>query len=80
MPYEMEAFVDEETDLTPLFGGGDLDTLKAFISPVSRFSSKRASKASASTLDGHYEVINGYDDAKGCVCPGSYKAQTWSLL
>jgi hypothetical protein len=66
MPYEMEAFVKEETDLSVIVRvGGDLDLLKAFISAgIPVIVEKGFEGTEFDGWMGHYEVINGYDDAK----------------
>jgi hypothetical protein len=66
MPYEMEAFVDQKTDLKAVVRvGGDLLTIKAFVSagfPV--LVEKGFEGVGFDGWMGHYEVINGYNDAK----------------
>lgn len=65
MPYEMVDFVNENTDLRALARlGGDLQMLKAFIAagfPV--LVEKGFEGVSFDGWMGHYEVINGFDDA-----------------
>lgn len=65
MPYEMAAFVEQETDLQALVRyGGDQLTLKRFIAagfPV--IVEKGFEGATFDGWMGHYEVVNGYDDA-----------------
>jgi hypothetical protein len=67
MPYEMEAFVEEQTDLQAVVRvGGDLQTLKAFIAagfPV--IVEKGFEGTGFDGWMGHYEVLSGYDDAAG---------------
>lgn len=67
MPYEMEAFVEEQTGLDAVVRvGGNLQTLKAFISaglPV--IVEKGFEGIGFDGWMGHYQVVNGYDDAKG---------------
>lgn len=67
MPYEMEAFVEQRTDLEAVVRvGGDLQTLKAFIAegfPV--IVEKGFEGVGFDGWMGHYQVVSGYDDAKG---------------
>jgi hypothetical protein len=67
MPYEMEAYVEQETDLEAVVRvGGDLQTLKAFIAeglPV--IVEKGFEGVGFDGWMGHYQVVNGYDDAEG---------------
>jgi len=66
MPYEMVAFVNEETEFNALWRvGGDLDILKRFIAagfPV--IVEKGFEGAGFEGWMGHYEVINAYDDSR----------------
>ncbi len=66
MPYEMEAFVEEETDLNAIVRvGGDLELVKAFVSAgIPVIVEKGFEGTEFDDWMGHYEVINGYDDAK----------------
>jgi tetratricopeptide (TPR) repeat protein len=65
MPYEMVDFVNEQTDLRALFRvGGDLEMLKAFVAagfPV--IVEKGFEGVGFEGWMGHYQVVNGYDDA-----------------
>lgn len=67
MPYEMEVFVEEKTDLAAVLRvGGDPEIMKAFISagfPV--VIEKGFEGTGFDGWMGHYEVLNGYDDSKG---------------
>ena len=67
MPYEMEAYVEQETDLEAVVRvGGDLQMLKAFIAkgmPV--IVEKGFEGVGFDGWMGHYQVVSGYDDAKG---------------
>lgn len=67
MPYEMEAFVEQETDLEAVVRvGGDLQMLKAFVAeglPV--IVEKGFEGVGFDGWMGHYQVVSGYDDAKG---------------
>ena len=67
MPYEMEAFVEENTDLQAIVRvGGDLALIKQFIAagfPV--IVEKGFEGPNFDGWMGHYEVVNGYDDARG---------------
>lgn len=70
MPYEMTAFVNEETDLKAISRiGGDLETIKSFIAagfPVlleTGFEDPREEVEFTGWM-GHYEVVNAYDDAE----------------
>jgi len=66
MPYEMAAFVNEQTEFNALWRvGGDLDLLKRLIAagfPV--IVEKGFEGAGFDGWMGHYEVINGYDDTR----------------
>lgn len=65
MPYEMADYVNEQTDLRALVRlGGEVDMLKALIAagfPV--IVEKGFEGPSFDGWMGHYEVVNGYDDA-----------------
>ena len=65
MPYEMELFVEEQTDLSAAVRvGGDLQLLKALISagyPV--IVEKGFEGVRFDGWMGHYQVVNGYDNA-----------------
>lgn len=67
MPYEMTAYVNQQTDLRALWRvGGDLDLLKRFIAagfPV--IVEKGFEGAGFDGWMGHYETITAYDDARG---------------
>lgn len=76
MPSEMEAFVEEMTDFQAVVRvGGDLETLKAFISagfPV--IAAKGFEGAGFTGWMGHYQVLSGYDDAsQSFIVQDSYK-------
>jgi hypothetical protein len=82
MPYEMEAFVDQHTDLQAIVRlGGDLPTLKAFISagfPV--LVEKGFEGPSFDGWMGHYEVLTGYDDGKArFTTQDSYKGPNYPV-
>lgn len=66
MPYEMVAFVNEQTEFNALWRvGGDLELLKQLIAagfPV--IVEKGFEGTGFDGWMGHYEVINGYDDAR----------------
>jgi tetratricopeptide (TPR) repeat protein len=63
-PYELEAFVEQETDLRMIVrAAGDLETLKRFIAagfPV--VIEKGFETASVEGWMGHYQLLVGYDD------------------
>jgi hypothetical protein len=65
MPYEMVAYVNEQTDLRALMRvGGDFETIKNFVAagfPV--LVEKGFEGARFDGWMGHYEVISGYDDS-----------------
>jgi len=67
MPYEMEAYVEEQTDLEAVVRvGGDLQTLKTFVAegmPV--IVEKGFEGVGFDGWMGHYQVVSGYDDVKG---------------
>ncbi len=66
MPYELAAYVEDETDLGVIVRvGGDVDTLKRFIAagfPV--LVEKGFEGEGFDGWMGHYEVLTGYDDAR----------------
>ncbi|NIM95180.1 MAG: hypothetical protein GTO18_15900 [Anaerolineales bacterium] len=66
MPYEIENFVNDETDLNILVRvGGDLDMIKSFIAagfPV--LIEKGFETPRAEGWMGHYQVLAGYDDER----------------
>lgn len=67
MPYEMEAYVEQETGLQAVVRvGGTLQDLQAFVAagfPV--IAEKGYEGPSFQGWMGHYQVVNGYDQAKG---------------
>jgi hypothetical protein len=67
MPYELENYVEGETDLEAAARvGGDLNTLKALVSAGYPVIVQRGFEGVG--LDGwmgHYQLISGYDDAAG---------------
>lgn len=67
MPYEMEAYVEQETDFEAVVRvGGDLQTLKALVAtglPV--IVEKGFEGVGFDGWMGHYQVVSGYDDSKG---------------
>ncbi|HSB89748.1 MAG TPA: C39 family peptidase [Anaerolineales bacterium] len=67
MPYELEAFVDNQTELRALVRvGGDLDRLKSLIAagfPV--MVEKGFEGPGFDGWMGHYELLTGYDDGRG---------------
>lgn len=72
MPYELEDFVIQNTELqTVMRMGGDMYTLKALINagiPVmveKGFYVPSTPQTPNEGWMGHYELVNGYDDAKG---------------
>ena len=66
MPYEMEAFVDEQTELLAVVRvGGDMQLLKAFIAsgfPV--IVEKGFEGPNFDGWMGHYQVVSGFDDSQ----------------
>lgn len=66
MPYEMEAFVDEQTELLAVVRvGGDMQLLKAFIAsgfPV--IVEKGFEGPNFDGWMGHYQVVNGFDESQ----------------
>lgn len=67
MPYEMENFVEQQTDLLAVVRmGGDLTMLKAFIASGFPVIVERGFEGVGfDGWMGHYQVVSGYDDAKG---------------
>lgn len=81
MPYELEAYVEQETDLEAVVRvGGDLTTLKALVSAGYPVIVERGFEGVG--LDGwmgHYQVISGYDDAAGSfTVQDSYKGPDYT--
>ncbi|HSQ25514.1 MAG TPA: C39 family peptidase [Anaerolineales bacterium] len=66
MPYEMEAFVDDQTELLAVVRvGGDMQILKAFIAsgfPV--IVEKGFEGPNFDGWMGHYQVVSGFDDSQ----------------
>ncbi|MFM8321566.1 MAG: C39 family peptidase [Chloroflexota bacterium] len=76
MPYEMAEYVETQTDLQAVVrAAGDLPTLKALIAsgfPV--IVEKGFEGAGFDGWMGHYEVLSGFDDARGVfIAQDSYK-------
>jgi tetratricopeptide (TPR) repeat protein len=65
MPYEMETFVEEKTDLKAIVRvGGDLELLKRFIAAGFPVLVEKGFEVPGHGWMGHYEVLSGYDDVK----------------
>jgi tetratricopeptide (TPR) repeat protein len=72
MPYELQDFVTQKTQLKLIIRlGGDLDTLKRFLAAGFPVMVEKGIDVAGENLHpetqgwmGHYEVVNGYDDAK----------------
>jgi len=82
MPGEMEAFVEELTDLQAVVRvGGESDAIKAFISagfPV--IVEKGFEGVGFTGWMGHYQVVSGYDDAsQSFIVQDSYKGPDISI-
>lgn len=85
MPYEMEAYVEEQTDLEAVIRvGGDLEIIKTFIAAgFPLLAEKGFEGVGFDGWMGHYQVVSGYDDAtatlyvqdsyKGANLPISYE-------
>jgi hypothetical protein len=76
MPYELEAFAEQQAGLDAVVRvGGDADMLKAFVAsgfPV--IVEKGFEGVGFDGWMGHYQVVTGYDDAKGIfTAQDSYK-------
>jgi len=66
MPGEMEAFVEQETDLKALVRyGGDLELLKRLIAAGFPVVIEKGYDPHDDDWMGHYLTLNGYDDAQG---------------
>jgi hypothetical protein len=67
MPYEMESFVDDQTELSAVVRvGGETQLLKAFIAsgfPI--IVEKGFEGVNFDGWMGHYQVVSGFDDAEG---------------
>lgn len=65
MPYEMESYVENETNLEAVTRvGGDLTTLKAFVASGYPVIVERGYEgANFDGWMGHYQVVSGFDDA-----------------
>ena len=82
MLYEMEAFVEQETEFSAAAKvGGDLTTLKAFISagfPV--IAAKGFEGEGFDGWMGHYQTVTGYDDADEVfIIQDSYKGSDFRV-
>ncbi len=76
MPYELESFVEQQTELAAVVRvGGDLQLLKAFIASGFPVIVEKGFEGPAfDGWMGHYQVVNGFDDAEGFfVVQDSYK-------
>jgi hypothetical protein len=71
MPYELEAFVESETEwLAVVRVGGTLDRLKSFLAAGFPVMVEKGFELEGAAFDGwmgHYELITGYDDARSRV-------------
>jgi hypothetical protein len=82
MPYEMEEFVEQETDLEAAARlGGDLAMIKAFVSsgfPV--IAEKGFEGVGFDGWMGHYQLVTGFDDASGkLIIQDSYKGPDYPV-
>lgn len=76
MPYELESFVEQQTDLEAVVRvGGDLPLVKAFLASGFPVLIERGFEGpSFDGWMGHYQVVSGFDDAeKTLVVQDSYK-------
>ncbi len=76
MPYEMETYVEDQTDLTAVVRvGGEMQLLKAFIaSEIPVLVEKGFEGINFDGWMGHYQVVSGFDDAQGVfIVQDSYK-------
>lgn len=76
MPYEMESYVDEQTDLAAVVRvGGEMQLLKAFVaSGIPILVEKGFEGINFDGWMGHYQVVTGFDDAQGFfIVQDSYK-------
>jgi tetratricopeptide (TPR) repeat protein len=65
MPYELQDFVTQKTQLKAIIRlGGDLDTLKRLVAAGFPVIVEKGFEVEGEGWMGHYEVVNGYDDAK----------------
>jgi tetratricopeptide (TPR) repeat protein len=72
MPYELEAFVNEQTEFRALYRyGGDIDLLKALVAagfpPIAEKGYYEPDFRGKVGWLGHYQFVTGYDDARGQV-------------
>jgi Peptidase_C39 like family len=71
MPYELEAFVESETEwLAVVRVGGTLDRLRSFLAAGFPVMVEKGFELEGAAFDGwmgHYELITGYDDARSRV-------------
>ena len=71
MPYEMEAFVESETEwMAVVRVGGDLNRLKSFLAAGFPVIVEKGFELEGAAFDGwmgHYELITGYDDGRSRV-------------
>jgi len=66
MPYEIANFVEDETELNARVRmGGDIELLKRFIAAGFPIIIEKGLDSRKSGWIGHYQVLAGYDDAKG---------------
>jgi tetratricopeptide (TPR) repeat protein len=66
MPYEMVDYVLQKTDFKAIDRqGGDLELLKSFLAAGFPVIVEKGFEVSGEGWMGHYEVVNGYDDAQG---------------
>ncbi len=67
MPYEMESYVDDQTELSAVVRvGGEMQLLKAFLAsgfPI--IVEKGFEGVNFDGWMGHYQVVSGFDDAEG---------------
>ena len=76
MPYEMETYVDDQTDLSAVVRvGGEMQLLKAFVaSGIPVLVEKGFEGINFDGWMGHYQVVSGFDDVQGVfIVQDSYK-------
>lgn len=82
MPYEMESFVDDQTDLSAVVRvGGELRLLKTFIaSGIPVVVEKGFEGVGFDGWMGHYQVVSGFDDIQAVfVVQDSYKGSNLQI-